>query len=119
MPYPANQNSVVWSTLGNDRFDEIQHFNCLWTITANNESITVNIKYLKWTFNYDFCIWVEILPQGNPRGSQLLDIDELHPLFKYLATALLSYYEFPKPHLNEFQLHLYGELMDHLTHKDD
>ena len=43
MPHPTNQNPVVWNTLGDDGFDEIQHFNCSWTITTNNESITVNI----------------------------------------------------------------------------
>ena len=86
MPHPTNQNPVFWNTLGDDGVDEIQYFNCPWTITTNNESITVNIIYLKWTFNYDFWISVEIHPQGNPKASQLLDIDELHPLFKFLAT---------------------------------
>ena len=119
MPHPAKQNSVVWNTLGDDGFDEIQHFNCPWTITTNNESITVNIIYLKWTFKYDLWIRVETHPQENPKGSQLLDIDELHPLFKSLATALLNYYEFPEPHSTEFQLHVYGEIMDHLSYKVD
>ena len=88
MPHPTNQNSVVRNTLSDDGFDEIQHFNCPWTITTHNEIITVNILYLKWTFNYDFWIRVELHPQGNPKASQLLDIDELHPLFKSLATTL-------------------------------
>ena len=117
MPHPINQNSVIWKTLGDDEFDEKQKFNCPWTITTNNESITVNIIYLKWIFNYDFWIRVKIHPQGIPKASQLLDIDDLHPFFKSLATALLNYYEFPEPHLNEFQLHFYGELMDHLSYK--
>ena len=117
MSHPTNQNSVVWNTLGDDGFDEIQHFNSPWTITTHNESITVNIIYLKWTFNYDFWIRVEIHPQGNPKASQLLDIDERHPLLKSLATALLKYSEFREPHLTEFQLHVYAELMDHLSYK--
>ena len=62
---------------------------------------------------------MEIHPLGNPKASQLLDIDELHPLFKPLATALLNYYEFPEPHLNEFHFHVYDELMDHLSYKND
>ena len=119
MPNPTSQNSGVWNTLGDDGFDEIQHFNCPWTITTNYESVTVNNIYLKWTFNYDFWIRVEIHPQGNPKAFQLLDIDELQPLFKSLATALLNYYEFPEPHLTELQLHVYGELMDHLSYKVD
>ena len=60
---------------------------------------------------------MEIHPQGNPKAFQLLDIDELHPLFQSLVKALLNYYEFPEPHLTEFQLHVYGELMDHLSYK--
>ena len=40
-------------------------------------------------------------------------------MFKSLATALLNYYEFPEPHLNEFQLHVYGELVDHPSYKVD
>ena len=119
MPHPTNQNSVVWNTLGDDGFEKIKHFNCPWTITTHNEIVTVNIIYLQWTFNYDFGIHVEIHPQGNPKASQLLNINEIHQLFKSLATALLNYYEIPEPHLNEFQLHVYGELMDHLSYKVD
>ena len=62
---------------------------------------------------------MEIHPQGNPKASQLLDIDDLHPLFKSLATALLNYFEPPEPHLTEFQIHVYCELMDHLSYKID
>ena len=119
MPHPTAQSSVVWNTLGDDGFDEIHYLNCGWTITTHNRSFTVNIINVKWTFNYDFWSRVEIHPQGNPKSSQLLDIDELHPLSKSLATALLNYHEFPEPHLTEFQLHVYGELMDHLSYKVD
>ena len=83
----------------------------------HKESITVNITYLKWTFIYLFWIRVEIHPQGNPTASQLLDIDEPQPLLKSLSTALLIYYKFPEPHLNESQVHVYGELMDRLSYK--
>ena len=60
-------------------------------------------------------------PQRKPKASQLLDIVELNPLFKPLATALLNHYEFPEPLSNEFQLHVYGygELVDHLSYKVD
>ena len=119
MPHPTNRNSGGWNTLGDDGFDEIPHFKCPWTITTSDESIAVKVLYLKWIFNYDFWIRVEIHPQWNPKAFQLLDIDELHPLFKSLATALLMYYEFPEPHLTEFQHHVFGELMDHLSHKVD
>ena len=119
MPHAANQNPVVWKTLGDDGLDEIQYFNCPWTITTSNESITVNIVYLKWTCNYDFWIRVEIHSQGNPKAFQLLDINEHHPLFKSLVTALLNYYEFSEPLLTESQLHVYGELVDHLSYKVD
>ena len=119
MPQPAKQSPIVWNTLRDHGFDEVQHFNCTWTITSKNIIITVNVTYLKLIFNYDLCIRVEIHPQRNPNAFELLDIDELHPLFKSLATALLNYNEFPEPHLKEFQLHVYGELMDHLSYKFD
>ena len=70
-------------------------------------------------FSYDYWIRVEIDPQGNHAAPQLLDIDELHPFFTSLATALLNYYKIPKPHLNELQLHAVGELIDHLSYKVD
>ena len=119
MPHPTNQNSVVWKILGDDGFGEMRHFNCPWTITTNNENFTVNIVYLKWTFNYDFRIRVEIHPLENPKASRLLDIDEFYRFFKSLATALLKYYEFPEPHSNEFELHVYGELLDQWSYKFD
>ena len=103
MPHPTSQNSGDWNTLGDDGFGEIPHFNCLWTISTSNTSIAVNIIHPKWPFNYDFWIRVEIHPRGNPKASQLLKIDEFHPLFKSLATALLNYYEFPEPHLTPHQ----------------
>ena len=62
---------------------------------------------------------METHPQGNPEAFQLLDIDELHPLFKSRATALLNYYELPEPHLIEFQFYVYSELVDHLSYKVD
>ena len=36
--------------------DECQNIllNCPWTITSGNETLTVVITCLKWTFNYDF-----------------------------------------------------------------
>ena len=68
---------------------------------------------------HDFWNRVENNPRGKTKTSQLLDIDELHPFFKSLATALLNYYEFPEPDLTKFQLHVYGELMDHLSYKVD
>ena len=60
---------------------------------------------------------MEIHPKGNSKASQFLDIEGPNPLFKSLATALLNHYEFPEPHLNEFQLHVYNELMDHVSSK--
>ena len=119
MPHPTNQNSVVWNTFGDDEFDEIQHINFPWIITTNNENVTVNIIYLKWTFNYDFRMRLEFHTLGNPKAFQLLDIHEFHPIFKSLATALLNYYKFAESHLYEFQTYVYGEFLDHLSYKVD
>ena len=100
-------------------FIKIQHFNCPWTITSNNDSLAVNITYLKWTFRYEFWTRMEIQAQGNATTSQLQNLYEHHPLFKSPATAILNYQEVLEPHLNEFQLHAYGESMDHLSYKVD
>ena len=39
---------------------ESQHFplNCPWTITSEDETLTVVITSLKWTFNYEF--WIRV-----------------------------------------------------------
>ena len=117
MPHQADPNPVVWTTLGDDGFDEIQHFNCPWTITSNNDSITVTITYLKWTSSYDFWIREEIHPRWNPTISKFLENRRTSPFVQICTMALLNYYKFPEPHLNEFQLHVYGKLMDHLSYK--
>ena len=62
---------------------------------------------------------MKIQPQGNPTISQQPFIDELHPFFNSLAEALVKYYNFLEPYLNVFQLHVYGETMDHPSYKND
>ena len=103
MPYPANHNPIVWDVIGGYGFDEIC-FICPWTITSNNESITVIITYIKLTFNYDLWVRVKIHPQENPSISRQLDINELHPLFKSLTEALLKYYNFRNSFQTSFNL---------------
>ena len=48
--------------------DECQHIpvNCPWTITSEEETLTVVITCLKWSFNYDFWIRVTAQPERNP-----------------------------------------------------
>ena len=119
MPHTTNGNPAVWNIVGGDGFDAIQHFNCPWTINSHSKNITIDITYLKRTLSYDFWIHVETHPQRNPNACQLLDVDELRPLFRSLATALLNYYEFLEPHLNEIQLHSFDDFLDHLSYKVD
>ena len=90
MPHPATQKPIVWINFGEDGFDAI-YLNFPWIITSNNETFTVKINYIKWTFNYENRIQVKIHPRGNPSKSQQLDIDESQPFFKSLADALLEY----------------------------
>ena len=47
---------------------------CTRSITCKDESLTVNISSLKWTFNYDFCVRVTALPQGAPNVSKQLHL---------------------------------------------
>ena len=56
--------------------DECQHLplNCPWTITSANETLTVVISCLEWTFNYVFWIRVTAHPEGTHifRNKQIL-----------------------------------------------
>ena len=38
--------------------------NCPWTVTSKDESVTVIITCLEWTFNYDSYVRVTAHPQG-------------------------------------------------------
>ena len=96
--------------------DECQHIplNCPWIITSGNETLTVVIKSLKWTFNYDFWIRVTAYPEWKPKVSKQIDIYNHQPLLASLSEALNYNEDFPEPHLNSHQLHILGKLMDSL-----
>ena len=96
--------------------DECEHIplDRPWTITSGNETLTVVIKCLKWTFNYDFWITVTAHPEGNPQISKQIDNKEHKTLLESLSEALDEYEEFPEPHLNSYQLQIFWELLDSL-----
>ena len=100
--------------------DECQHIalNCPWTLTSNNESFTIIITCLKWTYNYNFWIRVTAHPQEDPKTSKQINIDEHHPLLKSLSEALYKYDEFPELHLNSHELYIFGELLDYFDFID-
>ena len=110
------QKSVNLLPNWHDIDDECQHiqFNCPWTITSGNETLTVVITCLKWTFNYDFWIRVTAHPEGNPNISKQKDINKDNPLLESLSEALDEYEDFPEPHFDSYQLHILGELLDSL-----
>ena len=97
--------------------DECQHIplNSPWTINSGNETLTVVITCLKWTFNYDFLIRVTAHPEGNPNIFTQKDINKHNPLLLSLSEALHYYEDFPEPHLNSYQLHIIGEILDWLV----
>ena len=100
--------------------DECKHLplNCLWTITSEDMSLTVIITCLKWTSNYDFCVRVTAYPLGAQNNvSKQVDLDEHHPLLKFVTDALNSYEVFPELHLNLYQLQILEELKDYLDLK--
>ena len=96
--------------------DECQHIllNCPWTITSENETLPVVITWLKWTITYDFWIRVTAHPKGKPNISKQIDINQHHLILASLSEALNDYEDFPEPHLNSYQLHTLGELLDSL-----
>ena len=101
-----------------DKIPEIEckhvPLNCPWVISSKDETLTVIITCLKWTFNYEFWIRVTVHPDGNSDLSKQIDIDDHHPLLKSLSDALNQYEDFPEPHLNSFQLEILEELIEYL-----
>ena len=79
--------------------DACQHIplNCPWTITSEDETRTVVITCLKWTFNDDFWMRVTAHPEGNPNFSKEIDINKHKPLLESLLEALNDYEDFPEP----------------------
>ena len=112
MPQKSGNLPPNWDDID----DECQHFplNCPWVITSGIETLTVLITCLKWTFNYDCWIRVTAHPEGNPNISKQIDIIKHNPLLVSLSEALDDYENFPEPHLNSYQLHILGELLDSL-----
>ena len=107
--------------LGNSPLDkkpenECKHvpINCPWIKTSKDETLTVIITCLKWTFNYDFWIRVKVHPEGKSGIAKQIDLDDHHPLLKSLSDAINQYKEFPETHLNSFQLEILDELIDYL-----
>ena len=113
MPQKSENLPPNWDDID----DECQHIplNCPWTITFGNETLTVVITCLKWTFNYDFWIKVTAHPDGNPKNSKQKDNNKHNPLLEYLSEALDEYEDFPEPHLNSYRLHILGKLLDSLS----
>ena len=112
MPQKSEDLPPNWDDIDN----ECQHIplNCPWTITSGNETLTVAITCLKWTFNHDFWIRVTAHPEGNPTISKQIDINKHNPLLVSVSEALDVYEDFPEPHLNSYQLNKLGELLDSL-----
>ena len=112
MPQKSENLPPNWDDID----DECQHIplNCPWTITSENETLTVVIKCMKCTFNYDFYIRVTAHPERNPSISQQIVIIKHNPLLVSLSEAQDDCEVFPEPHLNSCQLHILGELIDSL-----
>ena len=53
-------------------------------------------------------------PEGNPNISKQIDYNKHNPLLESLSEALDDYEDFPDSHLNSYQLHILGELLDSL-----
>ena len=104
-----------------DKIPEIEckhvALNCPWIIASEDETLTVIITCLKWTFNYDFWIRVTVHPEGNSDLSKQIDLDDHYPLLKSLSDALNLYEDFPEPHLISFQLEILEELIEYLNLK--
>ena len=112
MPQKSENLLPSWDDID----DECQHIplNCPWVITSGSDTLTVVITCLKWTFNYLFWIKVTAHPEGNPNISKQIDINKHNPLLVSLSEALDDYESSPEPHVNSYQIHTLGELIDSL-----
>ena len=110
------QESEILPPNWDDSDDECQNtpLNFPWTITSDNETLTVVITCLNWTFNYGFWIRVTAHPEGHPHFSEQIDINKHNPLLEYLSEAVDGNEGFLEPHLIFYQLHILGELLDSL-----
>ena len=117
---PQNVGSLI---LDLDKIfeDECKHtpLTWPWTITSNNESLTVIITCLKWTLNNDFSVRVTAHPQGAPIVSKQIDLDDHHPLLRPLRDVPNLCEAFPAPQLSTHHIHILGELMEQLNLKFD
>ena len=90
---------------------------CPWIMKSHDETLTVIITCLKWTFKYDFWIRVTVYPEAKSGNSKQIHLNDHHHLLKSLSDALNLYEEFPEPNLNFFQLEILNELIDYLDLK--
>ena len=99
-----------------DIIEECQHIplKCPWTITCEDGTLALIITSLERTFNFDFLIKMTAHSEENPKISKQINIDKHHPLLESLSEALKDYVKLLEPHLNSFQLHILGELLDFL-----
>ena len=95
---------------------ECQHIQlkCPWTTTSENETLTVVITCLKWTFTYDFWIRVTAYPERNPSISKQININKNNLVIEYVSEALNDYEDFPEPLINSHLLPFPGKLPDFL-----
>ena len=86
MPQKLENLPPIWDDIG----DECQHIplSCPWTITSEDETLTVVITCLKWSFNYDFWIRVTADPEGKSNISKQIDINKHNLLPESLSEAL-------------------------------
>ena len=54
-------------------------------------------------------------PKGNASNSKQLDIIKHNSLLVSLSEALDDYEDFPEPHLNSYQIYIFGKLLDFLS----
>ena len=115
MPQKLDKSPTNWDKIE----DKCQHIPiiCPWTIASNYENLSVIITCLEWTFNYEFWIPVTVYSEEKSQISKQVHIWEHSPLRESLSEALFKYYNFPEPHLNDYQLHIFGEFLDYLDSK--
>ena len=82
--------------------EECKHIplNCIWHISSQDTNLTVITTCLKWTIIYEFCVRVTAYPRGAPNISKQIDLNDHHPLLRFLTDALHLFEAFPEPRFN-------------------
>ena len=101
MPHKVENTPLDWNKIPEDEGKHVP-LTSSWILASNDETVTLIITCLKWTFIHAFWIRVTVHPERNSLIWTQLDTDAHHPLLRSLSDAFNLYAIFPEIHLNSY-----------------